>query len=208
MAEVSVIEGLSKASLNRLVGDLMKITGIDNPKELIRSIHAHEWTLSHVITITSEFLAFKGKADVEVGKSVEPKKFFSGNPEVVIDAKLLGLFTTDMSFRDTTVHISKYVLKKHSLDSDILEDLPEDSTFDIDTFWQTIIVLIKNQPINTSGPLEDVVSNVFYLWDTSLGKRYGIQVIRPTRTDKWKINLYGIRETSGWGEGDVIVTPT
>lgn len=209
MAEISVIEGLSKASLNKLVHDLMKITGITNPKELIRSIRAHEWTLTHVITRTSEFLAFGGTFDVSVIEAENPKNFFSENKEIIIDQKLLGLFISGGSCCDTAISVSKYKLKKEkqTLDRDILMELPEGSTFDIDTFWQVVIGLIKKWLGNKNGELEENVSNVLYVWDASRGKRHSVQV-SVTSPNEVRISLYGIRETSGWGEGDVVLVPS
>jgi hypothetical protein len=207
MANISVIENLSSEDLNKLVYTLMKITGITNPKELVRSMLSHEWALSHAITITSESLLFEDALSIEVCDPVYPKKFFSKNEDIVLDQKLLELHTSNDVCANTTISLSKYSLKKVTLDCILLDDLPEESTFEICVFWQTLIAFLTKQPKGKLGYLNEVVSNIFYLWDTSRGTRYAVQVSRSGLYAKWNISRYGIRDTSGWGEGDIIFTP-
>lgn len=209
MAKISATKGLPKATLNKFMEDLMKLTGITNQKELIRSIRAGEWTFTHEITRISKFLAFNGTFDVVVTEAEDPKRFFSENKQIFIDQKLLGLFISSGSCSDTAIRVSKYKLKKEkqTLDKDILMELPEGSTFDIDTFWQVIIGLIKKWLANKPGELEEDVSNVLYVWDASMSKRHSVQV-SITSPNEMRISPYGIRETSVWGEGDVIFVPS
>jgi len=160
------ISEVKAGRLNALVKNLMRVTGISDPEEVIRSINADEWTL------TRKFVGgLSAPSDpIIVGplpKTFKPELFFrDDNPGV-------KLFVYSC-FKNSVLSFARPVsekaaasvvfrdLKKSMNDTKIRTELGEGHVFQLDDLW-VIAELIERQAKGGSCALLNGSANLFYL---------------------------------------------
>ena len=136
-------------------------------------------------------LEFLGKVTVQVTEPVNSNEFFQTREGILVEDGLNDLFVGDTVHSVGIVELSKYGIKKNSLDRNIRRELPENHVFEADEFCQIITTQINKQWGGKQGDLlNNGYANIFYVRSKDKKKVFTVGVYWRSDDLEWRVYFW------------------
>ena len=140
--------------------------------------------------VLEEVLEFRGKVMVEIDQTLNTDDFLQTREGLWVhsDLELLGGKACPLV---ETVELSKYSLRKNTLDSAITRELPENFIFTIEECRTIIASLLNKQWGGKEGILpNDGCAKIFYVWDKDKKLCFAVSVGWDSDSDRWLVDVW------------------
>lgn len=158
--------------------------------------------LTPIAKAVGEYLESLGKVVFEIDQSVNPDEFLQTRTGLWVDSDLENWLGGTAEKIDGNVEVSKWKLKKNSLDKEIKSELPSEHIYTTGEFRTIIASAIQKQWGGKVGILRnDGYANIFYVWNKNQTKCFAVYVGWYAGGERWNVGVYMLEsqwDTEGW----------
>lgn len=160
--------------------------------------------LRKAITVSVKKL---GVMEIIMHPTDDHRDFLTVKNKIYISAEAEGELFGELILGEGRYFLSRHLVEKSYLDSDIKTVLPKDYVFSAMQFCGLIAQMLKKQPNGEEGDLlVSSLANIFYVMNRSGTKELAACVFWDSNLHGWKIRVYPL-DMQPWNAGAIVFTP-